>query len=91
MSYHYPIDPSWSTEETIVVVEFLVLIEKAYQGFISRTELLNQYRAFKKIVPSKSEEKTIDKEFERVSGCSLYRTIQKARKEDSDRLKMNEL
>lgn len=88
MNYHYPIDQSWSTDETIIVVEFLALIEKAYQGSISRAELLNQYRSFKKIVPSKSEEKTIDKEFEQASGYSLYRTVQKAKKEVSDKVKM---
>ena len=88
MDYHYPIDPSWSTEEIITVVEFLALIEKAYHNSIPREDLLNQYRAFKEIVPSKSEEKTIGNEFEQASGYSLYRTIKKARNEKNSKVKM---
>ncbi len=88
MSYHYPIDPSWSTEETIIVVEFLVLIEKAYQSSVPRSALLDHYREFKKVVPSKSEEKTIGNTFEKSTGYSLYRTIQKAKNDDTKRVNM---
>lgn len=88
MSYHYPIDPSWSTEETIVVVEFLVLIEKAYQSSVTRSTLLDHYRQFKKVVPSKSEEKTIGSAFEKSTGYSLYRTIQKAKNDETKRVNM---
>ncbi|HHU19953.1 MAG TPA: UPF0223 family protein [Bacilli bacterium] len=88
MNYHYPIDLSWSTEETIVVVEFLALIEKAYQGSVARQALLDQYQEFKKVIPSKSEEKTIGNAFEKTSGFSLYRTIQKARNEETKRISM---
>ena len=38
------------------------------------------YRRFKEIVPSKAEEKKIDKEFEEVSGYSIYRAIQRAKR-----------
>lgn len=89
MSYQYQIDPSWSTEETIVVVEFLALIEQAYQQSVSRQKLLDQYRAFKKVVPSKSEEKTIGNDLEKSLGCSMYLTIQKARKTEKDKIRMN--
>ncbi len=88
MNYHYPIDPNWTTEETIAVVEFLALIEQAYNGSVSRQALLDQYRKFKEIVPSKSEEKTIGNAFEKASGYSLYRTIQKARNEEKNKLSM---
>lgn len=88
MNYHYPIDHSWTTEETIVVVEFLALIEKAYQSSVPRSELLNQYRKFKEVIPSKSEEKKIGREFEEASGFSLYRTVSKARNEESQKIKM---
>lgn len=88
MSYHYPIDPSWSTEETIIVVEFLVLIEKAYQSSVPRSTLLDQYRQFKKVVPSKSEEKKIGSAFEKSTGYSLYRTIQKTKNDEVKRVSM---
>lgn len=31
MSYEYPIDETWSTEEIIDVVNFYSLVEKAYE------------------------------------------------------------
>jgi len=89
MSYSYPIDPDWTTEETIIVVEFLALVEQAYQSSVSRKKLLDHYREFKTIIPSKSEEKTIGKDFEKVSGYSLYRTIQKARNNAQDKISMS--
>ncbi|GHI01387.1 UPF0223 family protein [Neobacillus kokaensis] len=79
MEYQYPIDYNWSTDEIIDVVKFFEAIEKAYESGIERDELLNAYRRFKEIVPSKSEEKTICGEFEEISGYSSYRTIKKAK------------
>lgn len=88
MNYNYPIDPDWSTEEMVVVVEFLALIEKAYESSVSREKLLKEYQAFKKIVPSKSEEKTIGRKFEQASGFSIYQTIKKARSEEKKNINM---
>ncbi|MCB5237637.1 UPF0223 family protein [Niallia alba] len=89
MDYQYPIDIDWSTDEIITVVKFFESIEKAYEKGIDKAELMEQYRAFKKIVPGKAQEKKVCDEFEEVSGYSTYRTIKKA-KEDSDasRIKM---
>lgn len=55
------------------------MIEKAYEQGVSREQLMTSYREFKKIVPSKSEEKKMTDEFEEVSNYSTYRTIQKAK------------
>lgn len=79
MDYQYPISLDWSTEETVDVIKFFECIEKAYEKGIERTLLMNAYRRFKEIVPSKAEEKTICNEFEEVSGYSSYKVIQKAK------------
>jgi uncharacterized protein YktA (UPF0223 family) len=79
MEYQYPIDYSWSTQEVVDVIQFFEAIEKANETGIERDELLNSYRRFKEIVPSKAEEKTICGEFEEISGYSAYRTIKKAK------------
>jgi uncharacterized protein YktA (UPF0223 family) len=79
MDYQYPISLDWSTEETVDVINFFECIEKAYEKGIDRIQLMNAYRRFKEIVPSKAEEKTIGNEFEEVSGYSTYRVIKKAK------------
>ncbi|KAB7669305.1 UPF0223 family protein [Bacillus sp. B1-b2] len=87
MDYSYPIDLDWSTDEIVTVVSFFECIEKAYENGIDKSELMNQYRLFKQIVPGKSQEKKVCDEFEEVSGYSTYRTIKKA-KELSEGLKV---
>jgi uncharacterized protein YktA (UPF0223 family) len=79
MDYQYPISLDWSTDETVDVIKFFECIEKAYEKGIDRSQLMNAYRRFKEIIPSKSEEKTICNEFEEVSGYSTYRVMKKAK------------
>ena len=79
MDYQYPILIDWSTEETVDVIAFFECIEKAYEKGIDRSELMDAYRRFKEIVPSKAEEKKICNEFEEVSGYSSYRVVKKAK------------
>jgi uncharacterized protein YktA (UPF0223 family) len=79
MEYQYPIDYHWTTDEIVDVIKFYEAIEKAYEKGIDRDELMNIYRRFKEIVPSKAQEKTICGEFEDISGYSSYRTIKKAK------------
>ncbi len=79
MEYQYPIDYHWTTDEIVDVIKFYEAIERAYEKGIDRDELMDIYRRFKEIVPSKAEEKTICGEFEDISGYSSYRTIKKAK------------
>ncbi|MFA1818708.1 UPF0223 family protein [Virgibacillus oceani] len=78
MSYHYPIDDTWSKEEVIDVVQFFSLIEQANESKTNREELLLKYKRFKQIVPSKSEEKKLFAQFEKHAGYASYRVIKKA-------------
>ena len=81
-NYRYPLDMSWSTEELASVLSFLNDVEQAYEAKIAAEKILASYQLFKKIVPSKAEEKRIGREFEVVSGYSLYRAVQAAKQKE---------
>lgn len=72
MGYSYPIDPSWSSEELLVVMDLLICVEKAYEGGVSLVEASKAYQNFKKMGFSISDEKQLDKEFLKASGYSLH-------------------
>lgn len=74
-SYSYPLNTDWSTEEIITVVTFYQSVEQAYEKGISRDELFMRYQAFKVIVTAQSEEKQLSKQFEAVSGYSIYQVM----------------
>ena len=74
-NYSYPLDLSWSTEELASVLSFFNKVEEA-------KEYMEAYRAFKKVVPSIGEEKRLGREFEEVSGYSLYRATQAAKQKE---------
>ena len=77
--YSYPLDFSWSTEELASVLSFFNDVEVAYEGKIEAKKLLDSYKEFKIVVPSKSEEKRLGREFETASGYSFYRAVQMAK------------
>lgn len=83
VEYNYPLSHHWTTEEIIDVVAFFQAVEKAYEAQIPREKFMDAYKAFKKVVPSMAEEKTIFKEFEEASGFNSYRVVKKA-KEGND-------
>lgn len=89
MSYSYPLDESWSTEEIIDVVNFFKIVEEAYEKGVKREDLMIAYTRFKQIVPSKSEEKKLCGEFDKESGYSCYHAVKKAKElHDGARVKM---
>ena len=81
-NYRYPLDMSWSTEELASVLSFLNDVEQVYEAKIAAEKILASYQRFKKIVPSKAEEKRIGCEFETASGYSLYRAVQAAKQKE---------
>ncbi|WP_407268144.1 UPF0223 family protein [Radiobacillus sp. PE A8.2] len=78
MSYSYPFEDHWSKQEIIDVVNFFSIVEKAYESGVKQDEVMIAYTRFKQIVPAKSEEKQLCAKFEKESGYSCYRTVQKA-------------
>ena len=82
--YSYPLDLSWSTEELASVLSFND-VEATYEGKVEAQKLLDSYKGFKAVVPSKSEEKRLGREFETVSGYSFteqYRLPRKKGRKD---------
>nr|WP_106783965.1 UPF0223 family protein [Lysinibacillus timonensis] len=79
MEYSYPISPDWTTDEIISIIQFFEGIEKAYEKGIKREDMLALYRRFKEIVPSQSEEKSVFREFEEVSGYISYQVIKQTK------------
>lgn len=84
--YSYPLDLDWTTEEIITVTEFFVAIEDAYgQGSeesktgVRRDTLAARYRAFKTVVPGKSEEKQLFRSFKDASGLDSYAIVKQLR------------
>lgn len=89
-NYSYPIDPSWSNEELNTVINMFRVVEDAYETGTTKEAILNQYRKFKEFVNSKAFEKQLGKEFENVSGYSLYRVVQKAKNSATDKVRMKD-
>lgn len=77
--YQYPLRPDWSTAEIVTVIDFFTKVEQAYETSVEREDFMKHYRAFKQVVPSMAEEKTLCKEFEESSGYVAYRAVKAAK------------
>lgn len=78
-NYSYPIDIDWSTKEIVIVTEFLAAVEQANESQMDRSQFIEKYRLFKSVVKSIGEEKRLGREFEKMSGFSVYQTVQAAK------------
>lgn len=87
-NYAYPLNLSWRTDEISSVLSFLNKVEQAYEGGVPIDELMQAYKNFKEVVPSKGEERQIDRDFEVVSGYSTYRALQAARQQEKGKLRL---
>ncbi|WP_026690083.1 UPF0223 family protein [Alteribacter aurantiacus] len=83
-----PISVEWSKEEVIDVVNFFEAIDQAYGKGVEKDVLETLYGRYKKIVPSKAEEKQAFKEYEKQSGQSPYHVVKKAKEIDEAIVKM---
>lgn len=77
-NYQYPLDETWTTAEIITVTTFYQQVEAANEGRVSTADFLASYKAFKTVVPAKSQEKQLSRSFEAASGYSIYHTVQAA-------------
>lgn len=83
--YNYPIDYSlFTADEVTEIVAFLCLIEDANEKKNVNPVVLSQgHKKFRNIVNSQSMEKKIDRDFEKASGYSIYKTLKKYAKKTS--------
>ena len=73
MSYSYPLDyQTYSTDEIVKIIDFLDYLEENLKHLDFKTFKM-KYDVYRKTINSKSEEKRIDKEFEKLTGISIYR------------------
>lgn len=76
--YSYPIDyTEFDSDEVTVLVEFFSLIEDANEGKVNKNVLLKKYNEYRSILNSASYEKTVERDFMKVSGYSIFKTIKK--------------
>ena len=86
--YEYPIDIQWTTNQMITVMDLWEALEQAYEKGISNQVFLEKYQAFKTVVKSIGEERRLVKDFELISGYSLYHTVKFAKENKKALLKM---
>ena len=86
--YQYPLDLEWSVEEMVTVTNMWTAVEQANELGIQVDVFLTTYKNFKEVVKSIGEEKSLGNNFEKVSGYSLYRTVQQAKKTSKGVLKI---
>ncbi|AYC71491.1 UPF0223 family protein [Lactiplantibacillus plantarum] len=84
-NYQYPLDETWTTAEIIKVTTFYQAIEAANEGSIATADLLAAYREFKTVVPAKSEEKRLARDYEAASGYRIYQTMLAAQETNKQR------
>ncbi|GFH40520.1 UPF0223 family protein [Pseudolactococcus insecticola] len=87
-SYQYPLDLTWTGEEMAAVISFFNQVEAFYEAKVSKQAFLAAYQAFKVVVPSKMQEKQLDRDFEKSSGYSSYRALQEVKKSERDFIKV---
>lgn len=90
MNINIPISLDWTKDEVIAVVQFFEGIEKAYDKGIGTAEMEKLYRRFKEIVPSKSEEKQLFKQFDDQSDYVCYHVIKELKNTDKQKIKLGQ-
>ncbi|WP_429971230.1 UPF0223 family protein [Fructilactobacillus sp. Tb1] len=79
-NYAYPIVEDWSMEELIDVTEFFRNIERAYDEHgINRQKLMDSFRRFQEINPSRTEQNKLRRDFEQDSGLDIYQVLKNAK------------
>ena len=74
--YSYPIDfDLYTQDEAIFLIEFLALIEDANNKKIDQLMISQKYKKYRNIINSISTEKQLDKDFEKLSGYSIFKTM----------------
>lgn len=79
-NYSYPLNPNWTQDDIVKVIELYNAVETAYEHGIKREDFLQKYRSFQQVVPMKMDQKQLDKDFEFESGYSIYQVFKQCQK-----------
>lgn len=77
-NYSYPLEPEWSNDDIVKVIDLYNAVEAAYEKGIKRETFLQKYRSFCEVVPMKMDQRRLDKEFELESGYSIYKVFKQS-------------
>lgn len=73
--YQYPIDYlMYNQQEIAIIINFLSAIEDINEGK-KVSDIKDRYKNYRNVMNSVSAEKQMDKEFQEVSGYSIYKTM----------------
>ena len=82
MEFNYPIDYTlYNTDEIIIIIKFLDLIEECYLSGVELSEFKAVYKDFKSVVRAKSEENTLYREFKEITGYDGYQAVKEMKNE----------
>lgn len=87
-NYNYPLDIEWTQPEMLVVMAMWQALEDTYEKGLPAAHFLTVYQEFKTVIKSIGEERKLGRDFEEVSGYSLYRAVQAAKAAPDKMLKM---
>ena len=90
-NYNYPLNPEWTTEELVSVVNMWSKLEETYEKKVSAEDFLKVYQEFKSVVKSIGEERQLGREFEEASGYSLYHVVKQARSQKTGSLNRKDI
>ena len=85
-NYTLPIDSNWTIDDIVTVSAFVDKVLQVYENGVLKVTLLAQYDKFRQVIPSKSEQKQFDRNFEQQTGFSIYRTIKLAQATTKERM-----
>lgn len=87
-NYNYPLDIEWTQEEMLAVMAMWQTLEDVYEKGVPASQFMKVYQEFKSVVRSIGEERKLGRDFEAVSGYSLYRVVQAAKATPDKIIKM---
>lgn len=89
-NYSYPIDEEWTSDELKIVIRLFNRVEDAYEIGVNRQKLLSAYQAFQQTLNSRSYEKRLSRQFEQVSGYSIYLAVKEAQSTSQNTIRMGD-
>ncbi|HAT55175.1 MAG TPA: hypothetical protein DCW31_08065 [Lactobacillus sp.] len=85
-----PLDASWSRDELVTVTRLYELVLEANETGVNREQLLTTYNKFTRLIPSRGEQRRLDRQFEKESGVGIYATIKIAQASSRKRIQIDE-
>lgn len=76
-NYSYSLDPEWNQDQLLATMAIFNLTEDAYETKLNVADFQKAWQQYQTLFPAKMDQRQIDREFERVSGYSIY-AVQKA-------------